>query len=1646
MKPKLIFYLCFLLIIYLNQIIPLNSGSIAWAATFPISTNFCQQVNEIPLNQCQTLIELYNRTEGKNWQGMSNNSWGMTNTPCKWTGITCRGGNVTEINLNGKNLVGSLPDLSALTHLQVLLLYNNPLTGFIPDLSALRYLDKLTLPYRQLQVAFPIPEAFCQKITTLSQEQCQTLVDLYNNTNGKHWKNTPNNNWGITGLPCHWQGVQCRNHRVTVIKLDRNNLNGSLIDLKALTHLEELDLSNNQLTGIIPDLSTLTHLEQLDLSTNQLSGSIPDLSALSNLQTLNLSSNQLNGVIPDLTLLTHLESFKVFGNQLSGLIPDTSTLTDLRELVLFRGYQIKNQLDIKIYPIPETFCQQVTEISIAQCQALINLYNHTDGTNWKNTPINYWGVTLEPCKWTGIQCRGKQVAEIKLDNNNLRGTIPDLSALTHLERLDLSSNQLTGSIPDLSTLTHLEQLNLSKNQLTGSLPDLSQLIDLQQLELKGNQLTVTFPIPDTFCTQVVEISKPQCQTLVNLYNHTQGQSWEDTPANNWGIMFTPCHWRGIRCEGRYVTEIKLRQRGLSGTLPDLSALNYLEELDLSNNQLSGSLPDLAALVELERLNLSHNRLTGTIPDLKTLTRLEKIDLSYNQLSGVIPELTTLSHLENFSSRHNQLQTRFPISETFCEHVTEISPAQCQVLVNLYNHTQGNQWDMSYENWGITTTPCHWQGITCESGKVTKISLARKNLKGILPDLSALIYLQSLELSNNQLQGSLSKLATLNQLERLDLSHNQFSGTIADLSIFTRLKHLELSHNQFTGAIPDLSQLIRLETLDLSQNQLSGVFPDLSTLSRLKVLLLAGNQLQVRFPIPVTFCNSVTEIPLAQCQTLVAFYNSTQGKDWKDTPDNQWGITNTPCRWQGIHCQGKQINRITRRKQNLSGTLPALTALTALEGLNLAYNQLKGTIPNLNALNYLEGIDLSYNQFSGSWPDLSKLTNLRKIDLTGNSLKANFPISNTFCQNVTEIPEDQCQTLVNLYNNTQGHQWKAISASQWGLTNTPCHWEGVQCHGRYVISIQLSNRNLTGILPNLSALTRLKQLHLSNNQLQGPIPNLSSLIQLRQLQLSNNQLNGSIPDLSTLTRLEELDLSSNQLSGLIPDLRVLPQLQKIKLSNNALEVLFPIPTTFCQEMTVLPKTQCQTLVTFYNHTNGKEWRDTPVNQWGIISNPCQWEGVTCEGGNVVSLVRRNQKLTGSLPDLSALTGLETLNLSQNQLGNSIPDLSSLIYLKSLNLSKNQFTGAIPELSTLIHLNDLNLSDNQLRGAIPDLSSLTQLRSISLVNNQLDLSTLNLNQLTPSNPHILTNSQPTKPPFPIPETFCSKVTEIPNNQCQTLVNLYNNTQGQMWEEASHSKWGVIKMPCQWVGIHCQAGNVTEIILNNNKLKGTLPDLSALNHLEKLNLSDNQLSGSIPNLSKLTHLKWLYLCNNQLSGSIPDLSALRQLRWVRLSNNQLTGSLPDLNNLPHLQHFSFSNNKIKGVLPDLSNRRNPEEPTQKNRPPKAITEIFIRRTGLNSAILEWEPPPSAYQIARYLIFYNINYSGYPYTGRGLKQGHSPITVNGKINEFVLHDLPTSELLYFVVVAVNEYDQQGPMGKEIKFTIGDDKHPPIESDSQTN
>lgn len=129
-------------------------------------------------------------------------------------------------------------------------------------------------------------------------------------------------------------------------------------------------------------------------------------------------------------------------------------------------------------------------------EALIELYNATDGPNWKNN--ENWCSDKPLDEWYGIETRGyPYVYFLMLHVNNLKGTLPKgfLTKLGPCNDVSLSTNQLNGQLPeDIAVNLSAEQLHFSNNNYTGTLPaKVFKLPYLKSFSAGSNKLTGTIP-------------------------------------------------------------------------------------------------------------------------------------------------------------------------------------------------------------------------------------------------------------------------------------------------------------------------------------------------------------------------------------------------------------------------------------------------------------------------------------------------------------------------------------------------------------------------------------------------------------------------------------------------------------------------------------------------------------------------------------------------------------------------------------------------------------------------------------------------------------------------------------------------------------------------------------------------------------------------------------------------------------------------------------------------------------------------------------------------------------------------------------------------------------------------------------------------
>lgn len=176
-------------------------------------------------------------------------------------------------------------------------------------------------------------------------------------------------------------------------------------------------------------------------------------------------------------------------------------------------------------------------------------------------------------------------------------------------------------------------------------------------------------------------------------------------------------------------------------------------------------------------------------------------------------------------------------------------------------------------------------------------------------------------------------------------------------------------------------------------------------------------------------------------------------------------------------------------------------------------------------------------------------------------------------------------------------------------------------------LDLSNKQLTSLPPEIGELTNLANLDLSRNQLTSLPPEIGKLTNLIRLNLSRNQLTSLPPEIGKLRNLKYLYLGINQLASLPPEIGDLTNLNELTLGSN--------------ELTSLPP----------------------------------------ETGKLTNLTNLNlgiNQLTSLPLEIGKLTNLTKLYLNENQLASLPPEIGKLTNLAELNVYGNPLITPPPEI--------------------------------------------------------------------------------------------------------------------------------------------------------------------------------------------------------------------------------------------------------------------------------------------------------------------------------------------------------------------------------
>lgn len=385
--------------------------------------------------------------------------------PCKWNRVVCSGDKrVTRIQIGHQNLKGTLPlNLSSLSQLERLELQWNKLSGSLPSLSGLSSLQVVMLSNNNFT---SIPKDFFDGLSSLQS------VEIDNNPfdaweipeslkSASTLKNFSANSANVTGKIPDFFGSDSFPGMVN-LHLAFNSLDGGLPRSFDGFQIQSLWVNGQKLSGRIDVIQNMTSLKEVWLQTNTFSGPLPDFSGLKDLQTLNLRDNMFTGVVPlSLMNLKSLTVVNLTNNLLQGPMP-----------------VFKSSVSVDSTGNTNSFCLPKPGDCSPQVNTLLSVAKSMDypsrlAQNWKGN---------DPCAdWLGITCSNGNITTINLEKMDLNGTIsPDFSSLKSLQRLILSNNNLTGTIPqELTSLPSLTELDVSDNQLYGKVPSFKKNLILK---------------------------------------------------------------------------------------------------------------------------------------------------------------------------------------------------------------------------------------------------------------------------------------------------------------------------------------------------------------------------------------------------------------------------------------------------------------------------------------------------------------------------------------------------------------------------------------------------------------------------------------------------------------------------------------------------------------------------------------------------------------------------------------------------------------------------------------------------------------------------------------------------------------------------------------------------------------------------------------------------------------------------------------------------------------------------------------------------------------------------------------------------------------------------------------------------------------
>jgi len=1057
---------------------------------------------------------------------------------------------------------------------------------------------------------------------------------------------------------------------------------------------------------------------------------------------------------------------------------------------------------------------------------------------------------------------------LRISGNRLVALPQPLNGLTALKQLEADDNAITEIPPSLCDIVGLVHMRFSRNRIAQLPLAMGKLTSLQVLTLTSNAL-VRMPLNLRLLTNLVEFDA----TL----NHD--------------IDLPPV---AVVEQGAGATRIFLSM---------VHATLRTNELNLSGFNLPFTPKFLGSMTGLTGLNLANNcidELYTVIPLVQKLTSLNALGNKIKYLPIEIGGRTSLKDLQVDQEIWDMSAAELHLSASrhVRDYLRRILEGQESDTLMLDKMGLQNL-PVMYANENVWFSLTHLQHLNLEGNMLREI--------GMVSDLTSL---KTMDLTGNQLHALPESFAGLTALTKVSLKKNKFETIPLCIQKWVLLKDLIIAENEITALpVPLIEVLKELTTLDCKNNKIHEIKGPIWMLPRLRILDLHGNN--VISP-PMAFVDKGKRSVMAYFKSLdnAARSNSLNLKqsDLTSLPSEVISIRglatlilddNGMCTLPPHMNQLKDLVILSVRNNKLISLPETISALVSLKELDLSSNQLADLpIAAMVLMAKLASLNVENNLLVTPPFELLQTTTLKKIRLGGNEHLHSPP------QHVIndETKSDAVVAFLRL-------EAKALSSGKVVLIGQQATSFPIEVIRLPVVTeLILSSNRLRTITDHIQQLTSLQKLFLDRNLLESLPEAIGGCINITELRLQSNELATVPAEFSRLCYLNFLDLSKNQFKTLPAAIQHCTRLMTLTAKENMITEVSPWISRLSNLRTL---NLCSNVIKAlpFQVADLKKLHDLELEDNDVGFPPSAIFDAGLESVRDYLKRLHNAPSTKSAdfsgvmmasfschPYMVSFT-LTKVSLRSCGLKMIKPDISRLSALESLDVSQNvlrELPASIGELTVLRHLQADNNSMKELQSAIGNCLSL---KTLTLANNQLTFLPPTLGFCTNLKTLTITGNPITSPP-----DVCMRKRSLP----WLLQYLRARHDGNIAGNLQITSMSLSDIPADVFDL----GKLLKLNLNCNDLRDVPKEIRRMTALQSLSLTNNKLMRVPEPVCQMTWLESLLLDDNMIKTLPLTMNLLQNLRSLSLAHNTLYGLPEKLNGLSKLRRLSLDGNSIGDV----------------------------------------------------------------------------------------------------------------------------------------